>query len=395
MVARRAARAHAGAMVADAASAGACSMKTDAAARRAADAPCVGVDRDEHQRRPQHCCANSGHPRSLYGPNGEATERRCRRSAAGPRFYPDDPLAREQFGKLAAGRGILNLHRMMAYTPELMKASGDMAVAFRQEAILARALAEGLGHPRGLDRLAQVQLRAGQRREHQVEAQGGEHHGAALRSLGVDHQPVGRAPLGTKLPVRYTRDGELLGEARDLAPYLGAAFDTGRWWISADELCHRWKHWFNSEPQCLRLRKEGRTIYWHNRDGDAGTATIVVPAPIVAAAPILLPPEEGKMHLTAAAAPPAPVAALAAPPPAPTPVGREGTVRQREAMAVADARAAPPVHDSPPTHALSERAKPRAASRPRCTARSPRPPHASSAMARFPPRPRRKRAARS
>ena len=55
---------------------------------------------------------------------------------------PDDPLAREQFAKLAAGRGILNLHRMMAYAPELMKASGDMAVAFRHEAILARALAE-------------------------------------------------------------------------------------------------------------------------------------------------------------------------------------------------------------------------------------------------------------
>lgn len=55
---------------------------------------------------------------------------------------PDDPLAREQFEKLAAGRGILNLHRMMAYTPTLMKASGDMAVAFRHEEILSRALAE-------------------------------------------------------------------------------------------------------------------------------------------------------------------------------------------------------------------------------------------------------------
>jgi AhpD family alkylhydroperoxidase len=55
---------------------------------------------------------------------------------------PEDPLAREQFEKLAAGRGILNLHRMMAYAPALMKASGDMAMAFRNEAILARALAE-------------------------------------------------------------------------------------------------------------------------------------------------------------------------------------------------------------------------------------------------------------
>ena len=55
---------------------------------------------------------------------------------------PEDPLAREQFAKLATGRGILNLHRMMAYAPELMKASGDMAVAFRHESILSRTLAE-------------------------------------------------------------------------------------------------------------------------------------------------------------------------------------------------------------------------------------------------------------
>ncbi len=172
--------------------------------------------------------------------------------------------------------------------------------------------------------------------------------GSEIRALVAGTTVAIDAPLGTKLPVRYTRDGELLGEARDLAPYLGAAFDTGRWWISADELCHRWKHWFNSEPQCLRLRKEGRTIYWHNRDGNTGTAMIVVPAPITAAAPIPLHEEEGKMRLTAPAPPPAPAAApppptpaaLAAPVPVPVPVGGEGTVREPEAMWIADARAA-------------------------------------------------------
>jgi len=55
---------------------------------------------------------------------------------------PTDPLAAELFDKLAKGRGILNLHRMMAHAPALMKASGDMAVAFRDDAILSRALAE-------------------------------------------------------------------------------------------------------------------------------------------------------------------------------------------------------------------------------------------------------------
>jgi AhpD family alkylhydroperoxidase len=53
---------------------------------------------------------------------------------------PDDPRVREAFDKL--GSGILNLHRMMAHAPALMKASGDMALAFRRETALPRATAE-------------------------------------------------------------------------------------------------------------------------------------------------------------------------------------------------------------------------------------------------------------
>jgi len=55
---------------------------------------------------------------------------------------PEDPIARQLFDQLAAGRGILNLHRMMAHAPELMRASSDMAVALRTRTRLARPLAE-------------------------------------------------------------------------------------------------------------------------------------------------------------------------------------------------------------------------------------------------------------
>lgn len=55
---------------------------------------------------------------------------------------PDDPLVRDAFDKLAAGTGVLNLHRMMAHAPALMKASGDMALAFRRETKLPRPIAE-------------------------------------------------------------------------------------------------------------------------------------------------------------------------------------------------------------------------------------------------------------
>jgi alkylhydroperoxidase family enzyme len=55
---------------------------------------------------------------------------------------PDDPLVRGEFDKLAAGNGILNLHRMMAHAPALLKASGDMALAFRRNTALPRPTAE-------------------------------------------------------------------------------------------------------------------------------------------------------------------------------------------------------------------------------------------------------------
>jgi AhpD family alkylhydroperoxidase len=55
---------------------------------------------------------------------------------------PEDPLARQQFEKLASGSGILNLHRIMAHAPALMQASGDMALAFRRDTVLPRSLAE-------------------------------------------------------------------------------------------------------------------------------------------------------------------------------------------------------------------------------------------------------------
>src|SRR5271155_2914934 len=54
----------------------------------------------------------------------------------------DDPLVQGEFARLAAGRGILNLHRMMAHAPPLMQASGNMAMALRNKTKLARSTAE-------------------------------------------------------------------------------------------------------------------------------------------------------------------------------------------------------------------------------------------------------------
>jgi hypothetical protein len=81
-------------------------------------------------------------------------------------------------------------------------------------------------------------------------------------------------PLGTKIPIRFSEDGLLSGEAGELAAVLGAAKDRGRWWISGDELCHKWFRWFDAEVHCLRLSRDGARLHWVRDDGKTGTATI-------------------------------------------------------------------------------------------------------------------------
>lgn len=81
-------------------------------------------------------------------------------------------------------------------------------------------------------------------------------------------------PLGTIIPVKFSRDGLMAGEAGPLAGYLGAARDRGRWWIDNDRLCMKWFRWFEAEPHCMSLRQEGARIFWQEQSGRSGTARI-------------------------------------------------------------------------------------------------------------------------
>lgn len=96
-------------------------------------------------------------------------------------------------------------------------------------------------------------------------------------------------PLGVKVPIRYSEDGRVTGEARGLAYYLGAETDTGKWWVSSDRLCHKWSKWFDGVLQCIRISRQGSRIFWRRDDGETGTAVISTPPTpprvVVAAAP--------------------------------------------------------------------------------------------------------------
>ncbi len=155
-------------------------------------------------------------------------------------------------------------------------------------------------------------------------------------------------PVGTKLPVSYARDGKVTGQAGELAWYLGAATDSGRWWVVADQLCHRWARWFNSEPQCIRLSRRGRIFHWRTEDGSSGTARIAARATIEAAAvPTLLRP--GRILRFA---PPAEAAPATAPAPeTKAPAAGEGRPSQQAAAkepAGPAPAAGPPAAEAPP-----------------------------------------------
>ncbi len=87
-------------------------------------------------------------------------------------------------------------------------------------------------------------------------------------------------PLGKRISVRYVAGGRLSGSAGELASYLGAPSDTGRWWVEGNRLCNKWLKWFDAEAQCLELKRNGDRIQWQNQAGTSGTATIVAGAPV-------------------------------------------------------------------------------------------------------------------
>lgn len=92
-------------------------------------------------------------------------------------------------------------------------------------------------------------------------------------------------PADVKLPIRFSHDGFMSGEAGELASYLGSAADRGRWWVKGDQLCYKWFRWFESEQHCITVKQDGSRIHWVQDDGKDGTATIVEQGTIAAKAP--------------------------------------------------------------------------------------------------------------
>ena len=102
---------------------------------------------------------------------------------------------------------------------------------------------------------------------------GGQLQGSTLQKAVAGRTVYLATPLGS-LPIRFRIDGSMSGRAGDLAPYTGSAQDSGRWWVAAERLCHRWQTWLGGKTYCFTLRQQGKTVHWVRNDGMSGTAII-------------------------------------------------------------------------------------------------------------------------
>ena len=83
------------------------------------------------------------------------------------------------------------------------------------------------------------------------------------------------ADFGAVIPVLFRTNGTMRGQAGNLAFFLGAANDGGRWWVTKGMMCKQWTTWFKGNEVCLRSKKRGKTVHWRSRDGRSGTAKII------------------------------------------------------------------------------------------------------------------------
>jgi hypothetical protein len=88
-----------------------------------------------------------------------------------------------------------------------------------------------------------------------------------------------KTPFGVSIPISFQPNGLMSGKAGVLTYFLGAEQDRGRWWVSDGKLCQKWFKWLDAQPNCMRLAKEGHTLYWRRDDGMSGTATIEASLP--------------------------------------------------------------------------------------------------------------------
>lgn len=104
----------------------------------------------------------------------------------------------------------------------------------------------------------------------------GDLNGSAVRKA-LSGKTVYLSASGIVLPIAYRSNGTMTGRLEaSAAAFAGNAStkDTGRWWISKDQLCQRWNRWQGGKSYCYKLSLIGQSVVWVRNDGRRGTARI-------------------------------------------------------------------------------------------------------------------------
>ena len=100
--------------------------------------------------------------------------------------------------------------------------------------------------------------------------------GSALKSFISGKRIYLATPLGGEIPLNYRANGVVdgSGDAVGLGRYMTPK-DSGRWWVSGNRLCQKWKEWYKGRTFCFTVDKlSDNKIRWVRDDGKSGIARV-------------------------------------------------------------------------------------------------------------------------
>lgn len=100
--------------------------------------------------------------------------------------------------------------------------------------------------------------------------------GSALKSFISGKRIYLATPLGGEIPLNYRASGVVdgSGDAVGLGRYMTPK-DSGRWWVSGNRLCQKWKEWYKGRTFCFTVDKlSDNKIRWVRDDGKSGIARV-------------------------------------------------------------------------------------------------------------------------
>jgi hypothetical protein len=104
----------------------------------------------------------------------------------------------------------------------------------------------------------------------------GELSGSELRQLVNGRTVFLAAPLGGEFPLNYKPDGSVTGDGAAVG--LGrffAARETGRWFMSGNQLCQQFPTWYSGQRLCFNVTKlPNNRIRWMRDNGETGVARL-------------------------------------------------------------------------------------------------------------------------